>query len=166
MVFKFVMLFFSWIFRFALDLNIYSHRKHLKPISSCFLFKNIQVCTGCEQLFRERTIKPISSYFLSHEYSGLYWIWTIIHKENTWNQFCHAFCLVNIQVCTGSEQLFTERHLKPISPCFLSSEDKRHGEISILSIHLFWKFTSGPPRNLGAPWSKILASFGADDPLG
>ena len=58
----------------ALDLNIYSHRKHLKPISSCFLFKNIQVCTGCEQLFRERTIKPISSYFLSHEYSGLYWI--------------------------------------------------------------------------------------------
>ena len=32
-VFKFVMLFVSWMFRFALDLNIYSHRKHLKSIS-------------------------------------------------------------------------------------------------------------------------------------
>ena len=39
------------------------------------------------------------------------------------------------------------------------------GILSTVSIHLFWKFTSGAPRNLGAPWSKILESFWADEPL-
>ena len=71
----------------------------------------------------------ISSYFdqLSANI-GKGWSTSSATRKNTWNQFRHTFCLMNIQVCTGCEQLFTENHLKPISPCFLSSEDKKHGE--------------------------------------
>ena len=72
------------ILSFVLDLNYYSQREHLKPISSCFV---------------------------SIEYSYLCWMWMPTNKENTWNQFRHDFCLKNIQVCTGSEQLFTKRTL-------------------------------------------------------
>ena len=39
------------------------------------------------------------------------------------------------------------------------------GILFTVSVHLFWKFTSGAPRNLGAPWSKILESFWAGEPL-
>ena len=34
-----------------------------------------------------------------------------------------------------------------------------------VSIHWFGKFTSGPPRNLGGPWSKIITSFWAGEAL-
>ena len=37
--------------------------------------------------------------------------------------------------------------------------------LSTVSIHWFGKFTSGPPRNLGGPWSKIITSFWAGEAL-
>ena len=37
--------------------------------------------------------------------------------------------------------------------------------LSTVSIHWFGRFTSGPPRNLGGPWSKIITSFWAGEAL-
>ena len=75
------MLCVQWIFIFVLDVNTYSQREHLKQFRHDFCFTNILVCTGYEQLFTERTLKPISSYFVSYEYSALRWMWTIIEVQ-------------------------------------------------------------------------------------
>ena len=37
--------------------------------------------------------------------------------------------------------------------------------LSTVSINWFGKLTSGPPRNLGGPWSKIIGSFWAGEAL-
>ena len=78
---NFVMLCVQWIFIFVLDVNTYSQRDYLKQFRHDFCFTNILVCTGYEQLFTERTLKPISSYFVSYEYSALSWMWTIIEVQ-------------------------------------------------------------------------------------
>ena len=52
---------------------------------------------------------------------------SVLTVNNCW--ICWIFMFINIQVCTGSEQFSHRGHLKAISPCPLSSEDKQHGEI-------------------------------------
>ena len=110
---NFVTLCVLWIFIFVLDQNIYSQRKHLKPISSWFLSWKYRFLLDlnnywhrehlnqfCHALYncvlwififvlhlntysQREQLKLISSWFLSSKKFGLYWMWKIIHREKT-----------------------------------------------------------------------------------
>ena len=76
-------------------------RKHNTAVGK--LYMNIHICT-------------------ESDHSYLYWMWIPTNKENTWNQFRHAFCLKNFSFVLDLNYYSQREHLKPISSCFVSNE--------------------------------------------